>query len=84
MKNNERRRRKNNHARLTHSDRLQKALELLIDRNWHTTLEVGQAANTFCPGSTMAELRSNGLEILCRFKEKLNGRRIYEYRLGGA
>lgn len=76
----------NNHAKLGNSDRLQKALELLLDRKWHTTLEISQAARTVAAGSCISELRTNGLTVIKRWRQGRSdeSRRVCEYRLGGA
>lgn len=71
---------KNHHATLT-SDRLQDALALLSDRQYHTSLEVANAARTTAPGSTISELRSNGVDVSCRYKGTIDGRKIFEYKL---
>ncbi len=70
------------HARIERSPRLKRVLEVLSDREWHSSLEIAIRAGTVAPGSCISELRSNGYVIDCRFREvDLNGRRVYEYRL---
>ena len=61
-------------AKINRSERLQKALGLLADGNWHSTLEVSRVANTVCPGTTIQELKAN----LFRIESRKNGRQ-WEY-----
>lgn len=53
-------------ADLTKSKRLQRVADLLADGHEHTTLEIVQAAQVCAVNSIVAELRANGLQILCR------------------
>jgi hypothetical protein len=53
-------------ADLTRSPRLQRVAELLADGREHTTMEIVQAAQVCAVNSIVAELRANGLHILCR------------------
>lgn len=74
--------RKNRHARLENSARLQRVLEVLKDGKWHTSLEIAMKARTVAPGSCISELRTNGFDIECRYRETTeDGRRVFEYRL---
>ena len=74
--------RKNRHARLENSARLQRVLEVLKDGKWHTSLEIAMKARTVAPGSCISELRTNGFDIECRYRETTEeGRRVFEYRL---
>lgn len=63
-------------ANIDRSERLQKALALLEDGSWHSTMEVALSANTVCPGTTIQELKANGFDI----QSRKNGKR-YEYKL---
>lgn len=72
----------NHHARLETSLPLQRIKEALLDGQWHTSLELAIKTGTVCIGARCAELRSNGLDIECRYKGKsASGNKIYEYRL---
>ena len=74
--------RKNRHARLENSTRLQRVLEVLKDGKWHTSLEIAMKARTVAPGSCISELRTNGFDIECRYRETTEeGMRVFEYRL---
>lgn len=53
-------------ARLEFSPRLQRVADLLADGAEHTTMDIIQAAGVCAVNSIVAELRSNGLHILCR------------------
>lgn len=53
-------------ANLATSARLQRVADLLADGREHTTLEIIQAAQVCAVNSIVAELRANGLTILCR------------------
>jgi hypothetical protein len=64
-------------AQLQSSERLQKVLDVLQDRQWHGTFKIMMETSLCAVGSAISELRANGLEIECRCAGK--GR--YEYRL---
>ena len=66
-------------ARIESSDRLQKVLDVLQDRQWHSSLDIMLKTSLVAVGSAISELRANGIEIECRCVGK--GR--YEYRLRG-
>lgn len=53
-------------ARLEFSPRLQRVADLLADGHEHTTMEIIQAAGVCAVNSIVAELRTNGIRILCR------------------
>lgn len=53
-------------ATLANSPRLQRVADLLADGTEHTTMEIVQAAQVCAVNSIVAELRANGMEILCR------------------
>ena len=73
---------RNHHARVENSARLQRVLDVLSDGRWHSSLEIAMKARTVAPGSCVAELRSNGFDIECRYRETTEeGRRVFEYRL---
>lgn len=48
------------------SQRLQRVRELLSDGAEHTTREIIEAANVCAVNSIVAELRANGVNIVCR------------------
>lgn len=64
-------------ARIESSDRLQKVLDVLMDRQWHGTLDIMTRTSLCAVGSAISELRANGIRVECRCADK--GR--YEYRL---
>lgn len=53
-------------AHLATSPRLQRVAALLADGQEHSTMEIIQAAGVCAVNSIVAELRTNGLQILCR------------------
>lgn len=53
-------------ADLTKSPRLQRVADLLADCLEHTTMEIVLAAQVCAVNSIVAELRANGIEIVCR------------------
>lgn len=53
-------------ADLAHSPRLQRVADLLTDGQEHSTMEIIHAAQVCAVNSIVAELRANGLEIVCR------------------
>lgn len=65
-------------ARLDHSDRLRRVLEVLSDGREHTTHEIVHAAQVCAVNSIVAELRANNYLIACQRR----GDRWY-YRLEG-
>ena len=72
----------NHHARLENSERLRKVKAILEDGMPHTSLEIAQKAQTVAPGSCVSELRTAGIDILCRYKGKSeSGSKVYEYRM---
>lgn len=71
----------NHHCKIETSPRLKRAHNLLKDNRWHTSREIASKARTIAPGSTVSELRTNGFNIETRYKGKVNGSRIFEYRI---
>ena len=70
------------YAKLATSKRLQRLLKFLSDCKPHTTKEIFIGANICAVNTAVTELRRNGFNILCRFKEAVqDGSRIYEYQL---
>lgn len=69
--------RRHHYARLDNSDRLQRVLDVLLDRQWHSTLEIMQRTFLCAVGSAISELRANGIAVECRCA----GKGKYEYRL---
>jgi len=67
-------------ARLEHSARLQRVLELLGDGRWYSTLDIVVGAGVCAVNSCVAELRVNGVDIVCRRV----GKDRFEYRLASA
>jgi len=64
-------------ANLKTSARLQKVLNVLMDRRWHSTLEIMQRTYLCAVGSAVSEIRANGIDVKCRCV----GHGRYEYRL---
>lgn len=70
------------YAKLATSKRLQRLLKFLSDCKPHTTKEIFVGANICAVNTAVTELRRNGFNILCKFKEAVqDGSRIYEYQL---
>lgn len=53
-------------ARIDHSPRLQRVVDLLADGREHSTMEIIDAARVCAVNSVIAELRVNGIHIVCR------------------
>lgn len=70
-------------AKLADSDRLQRALRLLIAERhrWLTTRTILRRANVCAVNTVIAELRENGAEIECKTTVLQGGRRRWSYRL---
>lgn len=64
-------------AKIESSERLQRVLDVLQDRQWHSTLEIMQRTFLCAVGSAVSELRANGISVECRCV----GQGRYEYRL---
>lgn len=64
-------------AKIESSERLQKVLDMLQDRQWHSTLDIMLRTSLCAVGSAISELRANGIEVECRCV----GHGKYEYRL---
>lgn len=64
-------------ARLARSPRLQRVLALLADGLPHSTRQIIRDAQVCAVNSAVAELRDNGIPILCR--KELG---IYYYQIG--
>jgi len=64
-------------ASIETSERLQRVLDVLQDRGWHSTLDIMQRTYLCAVGSAVSELRANGISVECRCAAK--GK--YEYRL---
>lgn len=67
------------HARIEHSERLQRALAFLRDGAWHTTREIVHGAEVMAVNSVVAEIRENGYIVECESVPGIRGR--YRYRL---
>ncbi len=67
---------RSNYARLTSSPRLQRIYKLLKDGRWYTTRGIINIANVCAVSQSIHELRCNGLDIECRYKDG-----NYEYQL---
>ncbi len=65
------------YARVENSPRLQRALDLLQDGQWHSTRDIVRAADVCAVNSIITELRCNGYDIITRCV----GRGRYEYQL---
>jgi hypothetical protein len=53
-------------ARVTHSDRLRRVLDVLLDGAEHTTLDLMQSAHVCAVNAIVDELRGNGYRITCQ------------------
>jgi hypothetical protein len=56
------------YAKFADSDRLQRFLDLLLDGQRHTTLEIIHSADICAVNSAACELRENGFEVECDHK----------------
>jgi len=65
------------YAKVESSPRLQRALDLLQDGQWHSTRDIVRAADVCAVNSIITELRCNGYDIVTRCV----GRGRYEYQL---
>ena len=72
-------------ARVDHSPRLQRVLDVLRDGREHSTLDLVWRARVCAVNSIIAELRAQGYSISCRHGS-VDGERRWWYRLdrGGA
>lgn len=64
-------------AKVDNSARLQRVLNVLLDRRAHTTRDIIRDACVCAVNSCISELRANGYNISCRQIE----RGIYQYKL---
>ena len=53
-------------AQLSNSERLQRVLDFLRDKQPHSTLEIVRKAKVCAVNSIIAELRANGFDINCQ------------------
>lgn len=53
-------------ARITHSARLRRVANVLLDGREHTTLELARRAHVCAVNAIVAELRENGYRITCQ------------------
>lgn len=65
-----------NYAKLEKSERLQRVMAVLKDRQPHSTYEIQNLAMVCAVGSSVSELRQQGYGIKC---DRVNGH--FEYRL---
>lgn len=65
------------HYASVRSPRLQRVLDVLRDRRWHSTFDIMQRTQLCAVGSACSELRANGLNI----ETRCVGQGRYEYRL---
>lgn len=65
------------YARIEESERLQRVHRLPSDGHWHGTREIMHTADVCAVNTVIAELRSNGYDIITRAV----GRGRYEYQL---
>ena len=68
-------------ARLSHSPRLQRVLQLLHDREWRSTREIIYKANVCAVNTCIHELRQNGFIIEQRYGKTARNEKKSEYRL---
>jgi len=71
-----------NSAILKNSDRLQRLLEFISDGEWHSTREINRGANIEAVSAACAELRDNGIPVICRRRKGIKD--VWEYSMGGA
>ncbi|MFD1342916.1 hypothetical protein [Litorisediminicola beolgyonensis] len=72
------------HARLSHSPRLRRALDVLkAAKGAVSTLELATKAQICAVNSVIAELRDNGAKISCRVETR-EGKRVFLYTLESA
>ncbi len=64
-------------SNLETSERLQRVLGVLLDGEWHSTLEIMLKADAMAVNTCISELRFNGFDIECRQV----GHNRFEYRL---
>ena len=64
-------------AKLDKSERLQRVLNILQDRRWHSTRDIVNEADVCAVNSIISELRRNGIAIEC----ECFGKGRYHYRL---
>ena len=67
------------YAKLSHSPRLQRVRDFLIDGQWHSSRDIIQGANICAISAAISELRSNGCNIECEQRG-----RIWYYRMGAS
>ena len=58
------------YAKLTTSPRLQRILAVLRDGEWHSTLDLQNQARVCAVGTSMSELRRNGIDYEKRYIDK--------------
>lgn len=68
-------------ANIHKSPRLKKLLHALADLNWHSTRDLTDRCHNYAIGTSISELRANGIPVACR-RVKTEFRRWFEYRLG--
>lgn len=68
-------------AVMERSERLKRVRALLADGGWHSTLDIGTGARVCAVSACIAELRANGLDIICRQTLDAGRNRIWVYRL---
>ena len=70
------------HARVGNSPRLKKLVAVLSDLEWHSTAELTHRCHNYAVGTSVSELRSNGIAVTTRRVKMASGERWWEYRLG--
>ncbi len=68
------------HAAPLTSERLQRVLGVLSDREPHSTLDIFENAGVCAVSACVAELRTHGAEITCA-RTKMNGGWVYFYTM---
>ncbi|NVO00927.1 MAG: hypothetical protein HXX17_16545 [Geobacteraceae bacterium] len=66
-------------AKIANSPRLQKLAQALNDGNWHSTKELTTRCDNYAVGTSISELRANGMNIEAR-RVKSAGGEHWEYR----
>lgn len=70
-------------ATFDRSDRLKQTVDVLLDGQWHTTIEIRDRTNSCAVHTDLAELRANRFDLEKRYHGLVAGRRVYAYRLVG-
>lgn len=72
---------KNHHAKLENSPRLQRVLKVLQGGGWYSTMEIATRSRNVATSTSISELKSNGIKIERRRESKKDGTQVHYYRL---